>query len=119
MLPPKNSSPHRDAAAVATVTHVATVAEMTAAAATIHAAAAISITTMTTVALAAVTDSAQLRLIAPRKSVRHKNGGVSKFVWRTAFVSGWEGVVRMVQMVGAETEADGSVLPYVTKAECR
>ena len=31
--------------------------------------------------------------------------------------SAWEGVVRMVQMVGAETEAEGAYLLYVTDAE--
>ncbi len=30
-----------------------------------------------------------------------------------------EGAVRMAQMVGAETEADGSDLEIVTEAECR
>ncbi len=38
---------------------------------------------------------------------------------KSSVASGWEDAVRMVQMVGAETEADGSVLLYVTKAECR
>ncbi len=38
---------------------------------------------------------------------------------RTHLYPDGEGAVRMVQMVGAETEADGSDLTIVTETECR
>ncbi len=49
----------------------------------------------------------------------HNYEGVSKMQTRPLLYPDGEDAVRMAQIVGAETEADGSDLEIVTEAECR